>query len=325
MGIIIDIDGVYFINVKGEDVIFVVSYIGFEMMEVEVGNQIVLDIIMIEGVNFQEVVVVVFGIECQEKVFGYFVQEVLGVELVEIKEVNVVNFFNGKVVGIQIQGVFFLLGGFFCIIIWGFNFFFGDNQLLFVVDGILLDNFNFVINDQMCGFGGGMAYDYGNIIQDIDFESIESMMVLKGVVVFVFYGQCGVNGVILIIIKDGFGCKGKGIGVEVNLSMMFDQVNNFIFYQQEYGGGVLNIGILYGFNIVIQDGQEYFYFFYLKDGLWGLKYDFNCLVCYWDSWDLGSLLYKEVCLWVVFNFGYEDFFEIGQMLQNSIVFSGVND
>ncbi|WP_421947491.1 SusC/RagA family TonB-linked outer membrane protein [Phaeodactylibacter xiamenensis] len=324
-GTITDIDGAYSINVKGEDAIFVVSYTGFETMEVEVGNQTALDITMTEGVNLQEVVVAALGIERQEKALGYSVQEVSGAELAETKEVNVVNSLNGKVAGIQIQGAPSSLGGSSRITIRGSNSFLGDNQPLFVVDGIPLDNSNFASNAQMRGFGGGTAYDYGNTIQDIDPESIESMTVLKGAAASALYGQRGANGVILITTKDGSGRKGKGIGVEVNSSMTLDQVNNLIPHQQEYGGGALNTGTPHGFNTVIQDGQEYLYPSYSKDGSWGPKYDPNRLVRHWDSWDPGSPLYKEVRPWVAPNSGYEDFFETGQTLQNSIALSGAND
>lgn len=324
-GTITDIDGAYSINVRGEDAIFVVSYTGFETMEVEVGSQTALDITMTEGVNLQEVVVAALGIERQEKALGYSVQEVAGAELAETKEVNVVNSLNGKVAGIQIQGAPSSLGGSSRITIRGSNSFLGNNQPLFVVDGIPLDNSNFASNDQMVGFGGATAYDYGNTIQDIDPESIESMTVLKGAAASALYGQRGANGVILITTKDGSGRKGKGIGVEVNSSVTFDQVNNLIPHQQVYGGGAINPNTPSGFNTVIQDGQEYLYPTYSKDGSWGPKYDPNVLVRHWDSWDPASPLYKEVRPWVAPNAGYEDFFETGQTLQNNIALSGAND
>ncbi|NRA50330.1 MAG: TonB-dependent receptor plug domain-containing protein, partial [Phaeodactylibacter sp.] len=324
-GTITDIDGAYSVNVKGDDAVFVVSYTGFETMEVEVGTQTKLDITMTEGVNLQEVVVAALGIEREEKALGYSVQEVSGAELAETKEVNVVNSLNGKVAGIQIQGAPSTLGGSSRITIRGSNSFLGDNQPLFVVDGIPLDNSNFASNSQMRGFGGATAYDYGNTIQDIDPESIESMTVLKGAAASALYGQRGANGVILITTKDGSGRKGKGIGVEVNSSMTFDQVNNLIPHQQEYGGGAINPNTPSGFNTVTQDGQEYLFPTYSKDGSWGPKYDPNVLVRHWDSWDPGSPMYKEVRPWVAPGSGYEDFFETGQTLQNSVALSGAND
>ena len=324
-GTITDIDGAYSVNVKDDNAVFVVSYTGFETMEVEVGNQTTLDITMAEGINLQEVVVAALGIERQEKALGYSVQEVSGAELAETKEVNVVNSLNGKVAGIQIQGSPSSLGGSSRITIRGSNSFLGNNQPLFVVDGIPLDNSNFATSAQERGFGGGTAYDYGNTIQDIDPESIESMTVLKGAAASALYGQRGANGVILITTKDGSGRKGKGIGVEVSSSMTFDQVNNLIPHQQEYGGGALNPNTPSGFNTVIQDGQEYLYPSYSKDGSWGPKYDPNVLVRHWDSWDPGSPNYKEERPWVAPGAGYEDFFETGTTLQNSVALSGANE
>jgi TonB-linked SusC/RagA family outer membrane protein len=325
-GTITDIDGSYSVNVKGDDPIFVVSYTGFETMEVAVGNQTTLDITMAEGVNLQEVVVAALGIERSEKSLGYSVQEIKGSELAETKEVNVVNSLNGKVAGVQIQGAPSSLGGSSRITIRGSNSFLGNNQPLFVVDGIPLDNSNFASNDQMVGFGGSTAYDYGNTIQDIDPESIESMTVLKGAAASALYGQRGANGVILITTKDGSGRKGKGIGVEVNSSMTFDQVNNLIPHQQQYGGGVIvDPSVNGGFASLTQDGQEYLYPSYSKDGSWGPKYDPNVLVRHWDSWDPGNSLYKEERPWVAPGSGYEDFFETGTTLQNSVALSGANE
>lgn len=325
-GTITDIDGSYSVNVKGDDPIFVVSYTGFETMEVAVGNQTTLDITMAEGVNLQEVVVAALGIERSEKSLGYSVQEIKGSELAETKEVNVVNSLNGKVAGVQIQGAPSSLGGSSRITIRGSNSFLGNNQPLFVVDGIPLDNSNFASNDQMVGFGGSTAYDYGNTIQDIDPESIESMTVLKGAAASALYGQRGANGVILITTKDGSGRKGKGIGVEVNSSMTFDQVNNLIPHQQQYGGGaIVDPSVNGGFASLTQDGQEYLYPSYSKDGSWGPKYDPNVLVRHWDSWDPGNSLYKEERPWVAPGSGYEDFFETGTTLQNSVALSGANE
>ncbi|NBC07121.1 MAG: SusC/RagA family TonB-linked outer membrane protein [Bacteroidetes bacterium] len=324
-GTITDVDGAYSINVPEGSNVLVVSYTGFETKEVELNGQTKLDITMQEGVTLSEAVVTALGIERDEKALGYAVQEIGGTELAETREVNVVNSLNGKVAGIQIQGAPSSLGGSSRITIRGSNSFLGNNQPLFVIDGIPIDNSNFASDDQMVGFGGATAYDYGNTAQDIDPESIESMTVLKGAAASALYGQRGANGVILITTKDGSGRKGKGIGVEVNSSVTFDQVNNLIPHQQEYGGGALNPNTPTGFNTVIQDGEEYLYPTYSKDGSWGPKYDPNVNVRHWDSWDPESPMYKEVRPWVAPNAGYEDFFEIGQTLQNNIALSGAND
>jgi hypothetical protein len=82
--------------------------------------------------------------------------------------------------------------------------------------------------------------------------------------------------------------------------------------------------LTHGFNEVIQDGTTYLYPTYSKDGSWGPKYDGQD-VRHWDSWDPDSDNYKETRPWQAPNAGYEDFFETGQTLQNSIAVSGAND
>lgn len=321
-GTITDLDGNFSINISGDDAVLTVSYTGFNTMEVEVGSQSRLDIEMTEGVQLSEIVVAGLGIEREKKSLGYATQEVQGSELAETREVNLVNSLQGKVAGVQIQGSPSTLGGSSRITIRGANSFLGNNQPLFVVDGIPIDNSNFATNGQMRGFGGETAYDYGNTIQDIDPESIESMTVLKGAAASALYGQRGANGVILITTKSGKAQK--GLGIEVNSSVAFDQVNNLIPHQQVYGGGAA-VNTPTGFSTLNQDGVDYLYPSYSKDGSWGPKYDPNVLVRHWDSWDPGSPNYKEVRPWVAPNAGYEDFFEIGQTLMNSVALTGAND
>ncbi len=322
-GTVTDIDGNYSLEVPAEGNTLVVSYTGFETQEISLGASNVYDIKMSEGVLIDEVVVTALGIERDEKSLGYAVQEVSGQELSDARETNIVNSLQGKVAGVQIQGSPSTIGGSSRITIRGSNSFLGNNQPLFVVDGVPIDNSNFSGSGQQRGFGGNGAYDYGNTAQDIDPESIKSMTVLKGAAASALYGQRGANGVILITTKDG--SSRKGLGVEVNSSVAFDQVQNLIPHQQEYGGGAINPGTSHGFNELVQDGVTYLYPTYSKDGAWGPKYDPNSQVRHWDSWDPESQNYKETRPWVAPGAGYEDFFETGATIQNSVALTGANE
>jgi len=324
-GTVTDIDGTYSLEIPDGEQTLVFSYTGFSTQEVmTTGTSNIINVSLDEGITLNEAVVTALGIEREEKALGYAVQEVSGEELSNAREPNLVNSLQGKVAGVQIQGSPSALGGSSRITIRGSNSFLGNNQPLFVVDGIPIDNSSFSTNAQERGFGGGTAYDYGNTAQDIDPESIESMTVLKGAAASALYGQRGANGVILITTKDGSGQR--GIGVEVNSSVAFDQVNNLIPHQQQYGGGALNPGTPHGFNEVIQDGQTYLYPSYSKDGSWGPRYDPNTQVRHWDSWDPDNPeTYKQTRPWAAPNAGYEDFFETGQTWNNSIALSGGND
>lgn len=330
VGTVTGLDGGFELNVPEGVNTLVFSYTGYGTQEFELGASNMMDVTLTEGLTLESAVVTALGIKRDEKALGYATQQVDGAEIIETREVNLVNSLQGKIAGVQIQGSPSTLGGSSRITIRGASSFLGNNQPLFVVDGVPIDNSNFATNRQSRGFneefgGPGVAYDYGNTAQDIDPESIESMQVLKGAAATALYGQRGANGVILITTKDGSGQKGKGLGIQVNSSISFDEVNNLIPHQQEYGGGATNPNTTHGFYEVIQDGTTYLTPQYSKDGSWGPKYDPNTQVRHWDSWDPDSDNYKETRPWDAPSAGYEEFFEIGQTLQNSISLSGAND
>ncbi len=329
IGTVTDLDGNYNLNVPDGAETIVISYTGFGSQEMAIGASNLMDVSLSEGVLLESAIVTALGIERDEKSIGYATQQVDGTDLIETREVNIVNSLQGKIAGVQIQGSPSTLGGSSRITIRGSSSFLGNNQPLFVVDGVPIDNRDFSTNRQSRGFneefgGPGVAYDYGNPAQDIDPESIESMQVLKGTAATALYGQRGANGVILITTKNGSGQR-KGLGVSVNSSFSIDRVANLIPHQQEYGGGGTNSATSHGFFEVNQDGTTYLTPQYSKDGSWGPKYDPNVMVRHWDSWDPDAANYKEVRPWVAPGSGYEDFFETGQTLQNGIALSGAND
>lgn len=324
IGTVTDFDGSYSLDVPTEGGNLVFTYTGYTTKTIPIEASNIIDVVLQEGVALQEVVVTGLGISREKKSLGYAVQELDGDDIANTKEVNIVNSLQGKIAGVQIQGTNSSMGGSSRITIRGSNSFLGDNQPLFIIDGVPIVNQGFSDNSQQTGFGGADAYDYGNTAQDIDPNSIKSMSVLKGAAATAIYGQRGANGVILITTKDGRGQK-KGIGVEINSSVAINNVANLLPHQQEYGGGAINSGTSHGFNEVIQDGTTYLYPAYSKDGSWGPKYDPSVLVRHWDSWDPNSSEYKVTRPWVAPNSGYEDYFETGVSLNNSISLTGAND
>ncbi len=323
VGTTTDIDGNYTLKVPEGATTLKVSYTGYADMSLDVTDSNTLNFAVSEGVTLENVVVTALGISREEKSLGYAIQEVDGEDLSNAREPNVINALQGKVAGVQIQGSPSTIGGSSRITIRGSNSFLGENQPLFVVDGVPIDNSNFASSSQQRGFGGSEAYDYGNMAQDIDPESIESMSVLKGAAATALYGSRGANGVIIITTKDGSGQK--GFGVEVNSSVGFEQVANLLPHQQEYGGGSINMNTDHGFFEVVENGTTFLYPAYSKDGAWGPKYDAGRLVRHWDSWDPQSSSYGQTRPWVAPDAGYEEFFETGRTLQNSIAVSGATD
>ncbi|MFK7979600.1 MAG: SusC/RagA family TonB-linked outer membrane protein [Saprospiraceae bacterium] len=322
-GTVSDFDGNYEIAVQ-ENAILVVSYTGYQTNEFEVGASSILDITLEEGLQLSEVVVTALGISREKKSLGYAITQVDGADIAQAKETNLVNALQGRIAGVQIGGSPSTMGGSSRITIRGANSFLGNNQPLFVVDGVPIDNSNRSGSSQARGFGGSSAYDYGNAAQDIDPESIESLSVLKGAAATALYGQRGANGVIQIITKGGRGQK--GLGIEINSQFNFDEVRNLIPHQREYGGGAINGGTDHGFFEVIQDGDTYLYPAYSKDGAWGPKYDPNVNVRHWDSWDADNpATYKETRPWIAPPNDYSAFFETGFTRTNSIALTGGND
>lgn len=323
IGTITDIDGSFSLEVPDGTTSLEVSYTGFGSQVVDISAEDYVSVSLSEGEVLDEVVVTALGISRDQKSLGYAVQEVGGEQLAQTKETNIVNALQGQVAGVQIQGSPSTIGGSSRITIRGSNSFLGNNQPLFVVDGVPVDNSNFASDDQQAGFGGAQAYDYGNTAQDIDPSSIESMSVLKGAAATALYGQRGANGVILIKTKDG--SRNQGLGVDVNSSITWDNATNLIPHQQSYGGGSINPNTSHGFNVLTQDGVEYLYPTYSKDGSWGPKYDPNVQVRHWDSWDPESANYKETRPWVAPANDYSAYFNTGTTYNNSVGLSGGND
>lgn len=317
-----DLDGNFTLSVPdGATLVF--SYVGFETQEVVVGSRTTIDLSMGGATELQEVVVTALGQERDKKALGYAVQQVDGDNIAQTRETHLVNALQGQIAGVQIQGSQSTLGGSSRITIRGANSFTGDNQPLFVVDGVPIGNSDFSSGSQQRGFGGGSTpYDYGNAISDINPADIESMSVLKGAAATAIYGVRGANGVIVITTKKGR--KRQGIGVSVNSAVTFDKVQNLIPHQQHYGGGATQ-STTSGFVEFTENGTAYLAPVYAKDGSWGPKYDAGTQVRHWDSWDPDAANYGETRPWVAPENGYEEYFETGKTWTNSIALEGGND
>lgn len=320
-GVTTDLDGNYRISVdEGATLIF--SYVGFETQEVTVGSRTTVDLSMGGATELQEVVVTALGQERDKKALGYSVQQVDGESISQTKETHLVNALQGQIAGVQIQGSQSSLGGSSRITIRGANSFLGNNQPLFVVDGVPIGNSDFSDNSQQRGFGGGSTpYDYGNAISDINPADIESMSVLKGTAATAIYGVRGSNGVIVITTKKGK--QRKGVGVTVNSAVTFDKVQNLIPHQQVYGGGATQ-STASGFVEFTENGTDYLAPVYAKDGSWGPKYN-GQQVRHWDSWDPNASNYGETRPWSAPGTGYEEFFETGKTWTNSVSLEGGNE
>ncbi|WKK83262.2 TonB-dependent receptor plug domain-containing protein [Marivirga arenosa] len=289
---------------------------GFEKTEITIGAQSVIDVTLKPDVQqLGEVVVTALGIERDQKSLGYSVQEVSGEQLSEAKEQNVINSLSGKVAGVQVRSSN-TMGGSANILIRGTNTLAGNNQPLFVVDGVPIDNSSYNSADQERGGGG---YDYGNPAADLNPEDIKSMSVLKGGSAAALYGSRALYGVILITTKKG--AKNQGVGVSVNSSVTFSQVNKNTLpqHQKEYGAGY---GAYWTYADLDGDGVDEQIVNTADDASWGAKFDPNLEVVHWDALFLGEDNYGETRPWVAGEAGIEEFFETGVSLRNNISVSG---
>jgi TonB-linked SusC/RagA family outer membrane protein len=311
IGATTDFDGNYSIRLPEGSTTLVFSYTGYQTQEIIVGASNLVDIRMAEGVLLDAAIVTALGIEREEKALGYAVQELGGDEIDKARETNLVNSLSGKVAGVQINNSS-NLGGSSRVLLRGASSILGENQPLFVVDGIPIDNANYSSFNQQRAAGG---YDYGNMAQDINPDDIESISVLKGANAAALYGARAANGVILITTKKGKRQKNQPVGISVNSGFSVQEVFLLPNYQNQYGGGA---GQTFGVNERGELIPDYGY-----DGSWGPEFNENTLVRHWDSYDAWDTEnFQQVRPWVASPNNISNYFETGRTWNNNIALSG---
>lgn len=319
-GAVSDINGKYSLETEVGKTL-VVSFIGMQDRNITVGSADVYNVALKTGINLDEFVVTALGVTRDKKSLGYSTQEVSGDEVSQVTTDNFVNNLSGKVAGVQIKQSG-NIGGSSNVVIRGFTSVTGDNQALFVVDGVPLNNQNVNTDYQS---RGGKGYDYGNAISDIDPNNIESITVLKGAAA-ALYGSRAANGVIMITTKKGKAMTGgKKIGVTVNSTAQLGWADRstFIEYQDKYGAG-------YGPGFYEQydingDGINDKVVQFKDDASFGSAFDPNLMVYGWDSFDAESPYYKQARPWVAAENGPYTFFETQQSYDNNISLYGGDD
>ncbi|RNL87865.1 SusC/RagA family TonB-linked outer membrane protein [Sinomicrobium pectinilyticum] len=209
-----------------------IAYLGYETREITVSSPVSDLEIMLVPVNeeLKEVVVTALGISREEKSLGYAVGEVSGISVNESKRMNITNALAGKVAGVQIRNVSSDPGSSSLITIRGASSINGDNQPLFVIDGIPVNS-----NNQNAESSGEGYVDYGNTSMDISPDDIAEITVLKGAAA-ALYGSRAANGVILITTKKGRNGK-KGLGISYNSAVKIDKAWLYPDFQNEFAAG----------------------------------------------------------------------------------------
>lgn len=230
LGTVTNVEGSYTISVPDENSILVISSVGYETVEEKVGNRSTIDVVLSPDLTqLGEVVVTALGVEKQRKSLGYSVSEVKGESLVQAREINLGNALSGRVAGVNVSSAATGPAGSSRVVIRGSSSLGGNNNPLYVVDGVPIDN------TQLGAAGMWGGTDSGDGLSSINPDDIAEISVLKGNTAAALYGSRASNGVILITTKKG--TARKGIGVEVNSNLVFENIINNFDFQQEYGHG----------------------------------------------------------------------------------------
>ena len=227
-GVISDIDGKFTLTAP-KGAVLLISYIGLNTQEVKVtGNGELKITLLPESHTIDQVVVTALGIKRAEKALSYNVQKVSADELTRNKDANFVNSLNGKIAGVSISKSASGVGGATRVIMRGAKSIEGNNNVLYVIDGIPLINFSGGTDSGI--MGEGRVSSEG--IADINPEDIESINVLAGPSAAALYGSNAANGAILITTK-----KGKEGRVEISFSSSADFSSPLLTpeFQNRYG------------------------------------------------------------------------------------------
>ena len=224
-----DFDGNYSITASVGDVLNF-SYVGMTTIQITVGDSSVINAQLEEDAEqLNEVVVTALGIKKSRKSLTYAAQDINADELNKVKQTNPVNSLSGKVAGVAISRSASGAGGSVKVTLRG-NSSIGNNQPLYVVDGIPLSNPS--SNQPTLTFGDidGGNRDGGDALALINPDDIESLTVLKGASASALYGSAGLNGVILITTKKG---RSGGFKVDFSSNLTVDSAAYAMDFNEE--------------------------------------------------------------------------------------------
>ncbi|WP_285060220.1 SusC/RagA family TonB-linked outer membrane protein [Pedobacter ginsengisoli] len=299
-GTVTGTDGRYLLEAPAGAVLEFI-YIGYGKQTRTLGDELVLNIeLSSENTSLTEVVVTAFGINKASRTNGYSVAQINGEEINRAAPVSIMGGLQGKVAGVDIATTSGSPGGSSKTVIRGFSSIAGNNQPLYVVDGVPVNNArpgdvspNNSIGDLK------ESYDFGNAANDINPNDIESVSILKGAAASSLYGSRASSGVILITTKKG---KAGRFKVDLTSAAAFTQVSGVPTLQDKYGQG-------FAYQAWIAE-----------NGSWGARFDGQTRE--WGS-EVDGVRQSKPYLGVKNSF--RDAFDTGQEYNNTIAFSGGND
>ena len=294
VGTVTDSNGRFSLTVPAGKSMLRFTYVGMETLEVSARPN--MRIVLRNGdTNLDEIVVTAMGIKRSAKAIGYAATSIGGEEIAEVRGNDMMSGLAGKVAGVQISTTSSDPGASNSVIIRGISSLNGNNQPLYVIDGIPMANKSFFGSD-----GLNSGYDFGNGANAVNPDDVENMTILKGAAATALYGSRAANGVILITTKSGK--KNAGIGVEYNGGLQWEQVLRLPQAQNSFGMG------WYGNKTDDENGS------------WGPKFD-GSILRYGSIYDHSQKMKSYVAI----KDNMKDFFDTGFRYNNSVSFSNATD
>lgn len=293
-GTVTDVDGRFSLEVKSGQKLQV-TYLGMAPQRVTAGPNLRI-VLSPDDKTLNEVVVTALGIKRSEKALGYSATTIKAEDLTKNRNSDVVSSISGTVAGVQVTSTSGDPGASQGIVVRGFTSLSGNNQPLFVIDGVPMNNSAVYSTD-----GLNQGFDFGNGASALNPDDVETMTVLKGASATALYGSRAANGVVMITTKSGKKQK-KGLGVEYNGGLQWSVVGRLPEMQNDFG---------MGWNAEKTE---------IENGSWGPRFD--------GSKQLWGTVYEnsqQLKSYRAIEDNVRDFFETGTRYNNSLSLNNAND
>lgn len=295
VGSMTDTDGKFTIsNVPAGAKTLRISYVGMQTQEVAItAGKLIKVVLRADSEVLDEVVVTALGISRSEKSLGYSATTVKSDEIISARTTNVADALSGKVAGLQVSSTSSDPGSVSNIVIRGFGSITGNNQPLYVVDGIPLSNSSVSGNGKSVTLGG---------ISNVASQDIESMTVLKGAAATALYGSRAANGVVIVTTKSGKRSRDRNFSINYSGSVQARQLSFLPELQNSFGQGW-------------NGGQTF-----IENGSWGPALDGSTQV-YGPVWNHQQLIHEFSAK----EDNVKDFFDLGWSHNHNLSLSGESD
>ena len=291
-GMLTDVNGKFSLTLPEGKKTLTISYLGFESKTVTAKNGMRV-FLKADATALDEVVVTAMGITRQQKTLGFSAQTVDDEVLTQGHLTDVTSALAGKVAGVQINTVSSDPGSANSVIIRGISSINGNNQPLYVVDGVPLQNTTRNSQQHTNAIGG---------IANVNPNDIENMTVLKGAAATALYGSRAANGVIIITTKTGKKQGEKNFQISYDGSVQFRQVSTLPKLQNQFGQG--------------WNGAQTF----IENGSWGPELDGSTQV-YGPIWNHQQLIHEYSAV----KDNIKVFFDTGVSTSHSVALNGISE